>query len=129
MSLSGTAPLVPVSDVARSVRFYTETLGFDQVIDNPAYGYACFRRGDAMVAILRADDDEAINATSQHIAAQIWVESVDALWDKWKSELSKLPEGRVRGPLDQPYGTRELHVKCPDGFLMFFTEDRPSAVA
>ena len=122
MSLRGTSPIVPVSDVAATTQFYVDTLGFQHVIDNPAYGYACFRRGDALIAITRADGDEPLQATRNNISAQIWVENIDALWSELKEKLKALPEGRVNGPLEQAYGTKELHVKCPDGFLMLFTQ-------
>ena len=75
-----------------------------------------------MIAIIKADGDAPLAATRNNISAQIWVESVDALWAKWKGTLAELPEGRVNGPFDRDYGVRELHITCPDGFLMFFTE-------
>jgi catechol 2,3-dioxygenase-like lactoylglutathione lyase family enzyme len=122
MSLRGTSPVVAVSDVAESTRFYTETLGFEQVIGNPDHGYALFKRGEAMIAIVNAADEQALLATRTNVSAQIWVESIDALWSELKDKLEALPEGRVRAPFNQSYGTREMHVKCPDGFLMLFTE-------
>ncbi len=122
MSLRGSAPIVAVSDVAQSIRFYTETMGFTQVIDNRDYGYALFQRGEAMIAIVNAADEQALLATRTNVSAQIWVESIDALWADLKNKLEALPEGRVRAPFNQAYGTREMHVKCPDGFLMLFTE-------
>ena len=123
--LSGTSPIVPVSDLAATVRFYIESLGFEQVIDNRNYGYALVRRGDALIALSQTNDATALQATSSNIAAQIWVDDVDRLWGDVGDKLSELPEGRVRAPFEQSYGTREMHVKCPDGFLIFFTQNLP----
>ncbi len=125
MSLRGTAPIVPVSDVEAACRFYTETLGFELAIDNSAHGFVCFRRGDALVSVIKAQGEEPLRATRNNISAQIWVEDVDALWTEWKDRLLALPEDRCHqnGPITQPYGTRELHVKCPDGFLMLFSSN------
>ena len=65
-------------------------------------------------------------ATSNNIQAQIWVEDLDGLWAEWAPRLADLPEGRIRAPFEQSYGTREFHLKDPDGFLMLFTQiERP----
>lgn len=122
MSLRGACPIVPVSDMAATAAFYTKTLGFDAVIDNAEHGYACFKRDETLIAIVKAAGEEPLRATRNNISAQIWVDSVDALWDEWKDRLLALPDWKPDdGPFSQPYGTRELHVKCPDGFLMQFT--------
>ena len=123
MSLRGTSPNIPVSNLAESLRFYVETLGFRQVIDNPAYKYALVKRDAALIALFETDDAALLDLTRTQFQAQIWNEDEDAMWAELKSGLQALPEGRVRAPFDQAYGTRELHVKCPDGFLMLFTQD------
>ena len=122
MTPLGTSPIVPVSDPAASKAFYTETLKFEMVYDNLQYGYALFRKAEALIAIVNAADDAALTATRTNISAQIWVSDIDALWAELRDGLSVLPEGRVRAPFTQSYGTREFHVKDPDGFLMLFTE-------
>ena len=122
MSLRGTAPLVAVKDVAASVAFYTETLGFTHAIDNPEHGYALVQRDEILIGLVHAADEQSLFATKTNVSAQIWVENVDMLWDEWKDKLAGLPEGRVRAPFEQSYGVREMHLKCPDGFLMLFTE-------
>ena len=123
MSLRGSCPIVAVRDVAESTRFYTETLGFQQVIDNAEHGFSLVRRGAAMIGLVHGADEQALRATAMNVSAQIWIENVDALWSELKDRLEQLPEGRVRAPFTQSYGTREFHVKCPDGFLMLFTQD------
>lgn len=122
MALRGTSPIVPVRDVAASARFYTDVLGFEMVIDNQAHGYACFQWAEALIAVIKADGEAPLAATRNNISAQIWIEDVDALWADKKDKLLALPDwGPEDGPFTQPHGTRELHVKCPDGFLMIFT--------
>ncbi len=123
MSIRGTSPSIPVKNLAESLRFYTETLHFQQVIDNPDYKYALVKRGAALIALFETGDEETLAVTRTQFRAQIWVEDVDTMWRELKTGLEVLPEGQYRAPFDQPYGTRELHVKCPDGFLMLFTQD------
>jgi len=123
MSVRGTSPNIPVRDLTETLRFYTETLGFHQVIDNPEYKYALVKRDAALIALFQTDDEALLELTGTQFQAQIWIDDVNAMWDELKTGLQALPEDRVRAPFNQPYGTRELHVKCPDGFLMLFTQD------
>ena len=123
MSVRGTSPNIPVRNLAETLAFYKDTLGFRQVIDNPDYRYALVQRDAALIALFETDNEDLLALTGTQFQAQIWVENVDAMWEELKDGLEALPEGRMRGPFDQAYGTRELHVKCPDGFLMLFTQD------
>ncbi|MEM1360553.1 MAG: VOC family protein [Pseudomonadota bacterium] len=118
----GTSPIVPVRDVAQSVAFYSEMLGFDLSIHNADAGYALLRRGPAMIALIGGADERALRATATNISAQIWLNDLDGYWDQIKDRADEFPAGSLRPPFDRDYGVRELHVKDPDGFLIFFTE-------
>ena len=118
----GVSPNIPVRDVEASLSFYRDVLGFEQDVGNPDYGYVLVRRVPCMIALGQTDRPEALSATATTIQAQIWVEDLDAVWDEVAPRLAELPQGRVRAPFDQPYGTREFHIKDPDGFLMLFTQ-------
>lgn len=120
--IAGTAPLVAVSDLAASLAFYVDTLGFIHEVGNAAHGYALVRRGPIMIGLVRAADEAALTATATNVSAQLWVEDLKALWADIAPQVTNLPEGRVRAPFTQSYGTREFHLKDPDGFLMLFTQ-------
>ena len=116
------ATIVAVADVAASVAFYCDVLGFecrDRAADG---GFALVVRGPAAVQLLRTDDPGALKATSENVAVYLYVTGVDALYDRLKPGLDTLPRRRVRAPFDQDYGMREFHVKDPDGCLLFFGE-------
>jgi len=83
-------------------------------------GFARVRRDGVEVMLTVCEDDDALRATANNIAFYIWVEDVDALFDALSVNLETLPEGRLRRPFNQSYGTREFHVKDPDGCLLFF---------
>ena len=124
--IEGVSPNIPVRDVEESLRFYRDVLGFEPEVGNPDYGYVLMRRGALMIALGQTDQPNALAATSNNIQAQIWVEDLDGLWAEWAPRLADLPEGRIRAPFEQSYGTREFHLKDPDGFLMLFTQiERP----
>lgn len=123
---AGVSPNVPVRDIGRSLAFYRDVLGFSQEVGNPDYGYVLMRRGALMIALGQTDNAASLSATATDIQAQIWVEDLEALWAEFAPKLAMLPEGHVRAPFDQPYGTREFHIKDPDGFLMLFTQIQSS---
>jgi catechol 2,3-dioxygenase-like lactoylglutathione lyase family enzyme len=120
--LIGAAHLVPVGDLATSAAFYRDMLGFRELIRAEAHGYVMMRREGMMVGLQGNATPETVAITSQHLAVQVWVDDLDALWAELGPGLETLPEGRLRRPFRQPYGVREFHVKDPDGFLMLFSD-------
>ncbi|MEM7743119.1 MAG: VOC family protein [Pseudomonadota bacterium] len=119
----GLSPLIMVSDVDRSVTFYTDVLGFEKVIRNDDHNYAMLRREGAWLALIQNTSDEARKVTSENTAAQIWVSEIDALWEEIEPLIKDMPDIRAKAPHDRDYGVREIHLTDPDGFLMFLTQD------
>ena len=115
--------IVPVRDVAASIDFYADVLGFERrmISDDGVFGIAV--HGDAAIHFLKTDDEASLKATANHISIYLWVRGVDALFEGLEPKLKALDEGRVRAPFDQPYGMREFHVKDPDDCLLFFGEE------
>ncbi len=114
--------IVPVRDVAATVRFYADVLGFTPASVPDGETFATVRRDGAAIHLLQADDDQALHATAHNISMHVWVRGLDALYRTLKPKLDALPKGRVRPPFNRPYGVREFHVKDPDGCLLFFSE-------
>lgn len=115
--------IVPVSDVASTMDFYADVLGFERrfVADDNSFAIAV--HGDAAIHFVRTDDADALKATANNISIYLWVRGLDALFAQLADKLNSLPEGRVRAPFDQPYGMREFHIKDPDGCLLLFGEE------
>ncbi|MEM7525277.1 MAG: VOC family protein [Pseudomonadota bacterium] len=120
--LLGIAPLVPVSDLAASLAFYRDVLGFEVLIDAAEHSYAMVGRGDARIGLQANADAAALEATRTNLAAYVLVDDIDALWSEISPRCASLPRTRVRPPFMQDYGVKELHLKDPDGFLMLFGE-------
>lgn len=114
--------IVPVSDVAATVAFYTEILGFDRRMVSEDGSFGMVGHGGGSIQLVRAADPGALRATANNISIYLPVRGVDALYERLKPKLDGLPAGRVRPPFDQTYGMREFHVKDPDGCLLFFGE-------
>lgn len=124
--IQGSATIVPVRDVAATVAFYVDVLGFEkrELSEDGSFGLvAC---GEVGVMLVRCDDDAALTATARNISVYVWVDGVDAYYEALKPRLFGLPQGRVRPPFNQPYGMREFYVKDPDGCLLFFGEGTTS---
>ena len=114
--------IVPVRDVAATLDFYADVLGFERrfAADDQSFGIAV--HGDAAVHFLRTSDAAALKETAANISIYMWVAGVDALYALYKPKLDDLAPGRVRPPFDQDYGMREFHVKDLDGCLLLFGE-------
>jgi catechol 2,3-dioxygenase-like lactoylglutathione lyase family enzyme len=126
-------PALPVRDMARSVEFYRDQLGFAVPHREPAF--AILRR-DAVEVHLWAASDEAwrtragaaapvVSGAESFIAGtascRVAVQGVDEL----HRALSSLGILHPNAPLrDQPYGTREFGVCDPDRNLVVFFERR-----
>lgn len=117
--------IVPVRDIAATMDFYADTLGFERHFVAPGGGFAIAVHGKAALHFVATDDADALRATANHVSVYLWVRGLDALYDRLAPALAALPDARVRPPFDQPYGMREFHVKDPDGCLLLFGEAAP----
>ena len=113
-------PLVPVSDIGRSVRFFVDTLGFQ--VGFQADGYAYLIRDCAAIRIIPAGEGIDLRNHNRQQACYIDVEGVEDLYRELKPKLDLLPKGRVKLPFEQVYGQREFHVLDEDALLIMFGE-------
>lgn len=120
--LRGMVPLVPVADMAASLGFYRDALGFRLISGAASSRFAMVGRGGARIGLQAGFGADVVAVTGTHLAASVLVDDLDGYWAEIAPGLAGLPPGRVRRPFRQDYGVREFHVKDPDGFLMFFSE-------
>jgi len=118
--LAQITPLVPVSDLNRSVNFFVNTLGFQAGFQ--ADGYAYLTRDCVAIRLLQAGEGVDLRDPEYQQSCYIDVEGVDDLYQGLKQKLDKLAKGRVKMPFDQPYGQREFHVLDEDALLIMFGE-------
>jgi uncharacterized glyoxalase superfamily protein PhnB len=123
VTFESVTPNLLVRDMAASLRFYTEVLGFTielKVPDEPPFVFTSVVRGGVKVFLndLAGVTREFPEMTAGHTSTLfIVVDRVDDLF----AEVS--PRAQVAMALkDQFYGMREFAVFDPDGYLVTFAQ-------
>ena len=111
-------PFMHVAELEPALAFLTETLGFSVLLKGG--GYAYLDREGAGLRILEHRDPGELGRPHGGFAYYIDVRSLDTVLEQLGAELANLPTGAVHGPVDQPYGQRELMIRAPDGNLIVF---------
>jgi catechol 2,3-dioxygenase-like lactoylglutathione lyase family enzyme len=112
-------PFMHVVDSEEAVRFFVDTLGFTAVVEQPGYAYL-EREGAGLRVMGHKDDPDEIGSPHRGYAYYIDVRDVGLVLEQIGDKLALLPQGQVRGPVDQVYGQRELMIRAPDGNLVVF---------
>ena len=112
-------PMVPVANLEQAITFFQTSLGFAVQVKMDGYAYLT-RDSVAIRLIQAAPDTDTHDPNKRQQACYIDVEGLDSLYAELKSNLDKLPPGRVRAPFNQSYGQREFHVIDEDCTLIFF---------
>ncbi|HVG26980.1 MAG TPA: VOC family protein [Acidobacteriaceae bacterium] len=112
-------PFLHVADLEAAVAFYTGLFGFQVFANGGNYAYLQREAVGLRIMSYKGDDAELPKGDGRW-NVYIDVADVNALYQECKPKLDALPRGSVEGPLDQPYGQRELMVKAPDGNVLVF---------
>jgi catechol 2,3-dioxygenase-like lactoylglutathione lyase family enzyme len=111
-------PFMHVEDLEKALTFFNDILGFETQLR--ARDYAYIHRETAGIRILEQKGADAAPPGTRRFAYYIDVRDVDRLYAELKPKLDTLPTRDVYGPVNQPYGQRELLVLAPDGNLIAF---------
>ena len=125
------SPLLQVSDLEKSILFYSQKLGFQaRPIDG---GFSIVKRDDCSIFIAqktklvdvtnkaaRAVDDDCCNY-DLHIHCQPG--TLDALYEEFKKKGVTMPDCYSNGPVKRSYGIRDFSVIDPDGYDLVFGEE------
>lgn len=108
---------IPVSDLARSERFYVETLGMRVLFREP--GFVMLRAGrDTDFALQVSDGPVDSRGEKLHFGFKVGSSTQVGSWEKHVRERGVAgirTEGRAPG--DDPYGACSLYFQDPDGYL------------
>jgi len=111
-------PFMVVDDLEPPISFFTDILGFKVLYRVDDYAYV--QRETSAFRIQEQEGPEGAPPGNRRFAYYIDVRDVDSLYAELKPKLDTLPKEDVYGPVNQPYGQRELLVLAPDGNLLAF---------
>jgi catechol 2,3-dioxygenase-like lactoylglutathione lyase family enzyme len=111
-------PFVHVADVGAAVDFFVDVLGFTASIRDERYAYV--EREGAGIRIQWHGEAGELGTPHGGFAYYIDVRDLAVVQEEIAAGIAALPEGHVYGPVDQPYGQRELLIRAPDGNLVVF---------
>lgn len=119
--LSHIAPVFRVTDIARSIRFYEEQLGFELDFSYEDF-YASVRRDGCYIHLKCASPmarDQAASERAEDLDACVAVTSAETL----AAEFLAAGASFSVPPRTMPYGT-EFYVRDPDGYIIGFVQPR-----
>jgi catechol 2,3-dioxygenase-like lactoylglutathione lyase family enzyme len=117
--LTGLAPVLVVPEVADTLDYYRDRLGFETAgwDQNPAqYGYA-WRDG----CHLHFNQGEQPRPNHEVVQPDLfdvylWVDDVTALHEEFERRGADL----LHGPIDRPWKMLEIRVQDPNGYILAF---------
>jgi uncharacterized glyoxalase superfamily protein PhnB len=121
------ATYLPVPDVGAAGTYYRDTLGFvcEYEAGTPTE-FAIYRRGRALVMFRRAQPGAKLVPNEKQGGTWdifLWTNAVDALF----AELARNGAAVVTPPTVMPYGMKEFAVRDPNGYILGFGQEWPTA--
>ncbi len=126
-------PFLICSSVSKQVQFYTEKLGFTVEMKVPEDGepaFARLTRGDCKLMFtgpLQTDEFQAewklVDGKQKGAANWIYirVDDVDKLYGELTKKKVEFIGDTKEGPMDRPWGSRDLITRDPEGFILVFS--------
>ena len=135
MKFNALIPEFDIEDLATSVAFYIDVLGFEIAYQRPEEGFAFLQKGEAQLMLdtgrlTRRFDDVPVGQRGRGVNLQIRVTDLDQILEKlmqksWPLRLQlEVKSYRVN---DVDLLQKQFVVADPDGYLLrFFQEDQNS---
>jgi catechol 2,3-dioxygenase-like lactoylglutathione lyase family enzyme len=100
--------MIPVTDIARALAFYTDVLGMTKTFENGSpVGFVILKRDAAELHLTLAKQHRATDRNVAHIL----VEDATALHDHLVAHNTRI----IKGLRDAKYGLRDFVFADPDG--------------
>jgi uncharacterized glyoxalase superfamily protein PhnB len=109
--MTNATPILRVNDLAASVAYYTDVLGF--AVQWQAGGFGAVKRDRCTLFLCEGGQG--------HAGTWTWTGTDDA--DRLHAEFVASGAKILTPPTNYPWGSRELHVSDPDGHVLRFAAD------
>ena len=103
------SPMIPSSDMEKTVSFFQNLLDFKIGMDDKAY--AILHKDNFTVHILPAGPDIG------EMEFYLEVDDIEQLWNSLKDKLDGL---KFKEPFNREYGMREIHIIIPHTKTLMF---------
>jgi uncharacterized glyoxalase superfamily protein PhnB len=124
LRLRSLEPTFTVNDINRSLRFYTDVLGFfvgERMADGGVLKGVILKAGVCQIG-LSQDDWSKGRDRQKGIGMRIWCKTAQDI-DSLAARIRKAGGSLAEEPKDEPWGVRSLTVVDPDGFrISIFSE-------
>lgn len=123
MQIRGIIPQLRTTDLASTIRFYTEVLGLTLDFEYDDF-YAGVRAGQQVIHLKLVDNpDPSVEWVQQqdHLHLYLFVDDVDAAAENLRARGADL----VRQPQEMPWGTRELVLRDDQGHTIYLGQAPP----
>jgi len=120
-TIKGMSPQFLVTDINRSVAFYTKKLGFSVSFLYEDFYCGIEKEGYSIHLKLGspAMDERAYRKNNQHLDITFSIEGIEQLYEDIKNKQVKITQS-LR---DMPYG-REFYISDPDDHIIAFLEEK-----
>ena len=121
MTISGVIPQLRTTDLAESIRFYTEKIGLTLAFRYRDF-YAGIRAGNQFFHLKRVDEADpsiAFVAAGEHFHLYFETDDVVATAEALKAKGLRL----LREPHETAWGTKEFAVRDDQGHTLYFGQD------
>ena len=125
------SPLLQVRDLAASVLFYGDKLGFQT--GSTEGGFCMVRRDDCLIFLAQKTKDVDLTNRAARAVDDDWCNydlhfhcqpgTLDALYREFREKGVAIPESYKDGPVTRCYGIRDFSVCDPDGYDLVFGEE------
>jgi len=116
----GAVPVICTADVAGAVRYFEQTLGFEQdwIWGDPPV-YAGVKAGDAELYITH-DPETAAAIRERRLAPDVflWVSDIEKVYDQHRANGAVIAEELA----ERPWGVRQYVVREPNGYNLKVAE-------
>jgi catechol 2,3-dioxygenase-like lactoylglutathione lyase family enzyme len=112
-------PVIPANDIGRSLAFYVDVLGFEEVFRSGSpTDYAGVRRGLATLHLFACTEAKIAEWTGFRIG----VSNIESLFARYEALGIVHPNGTLG---ERPWGSRDFTVLDPSGIGITFWEQTP----
>jgi uncharacterized glyoxalase superfamily protein PhnB len=118
-TIASITPLFIVKDLDRSLKYYTEQLGFEQQFRYEDFYAGIERNGQTIhLKLGNVSQEERLNRRkNEDLDVHCSVSGIDALFEEFTGKSAEV----IQSLRDMPYG-REFYVTDPDGYILGFME-------